>query len=101
MPRPYNKLYSPSDPDDNYFADNATGAIWNLTNTNTPDNLAHKITVKNNSGTDYSGLTITILGIDQDGAIQSENIIGPGSNGTVTTLYYYKSINNIAPNSSI
>lgn len=84
-----------------YFASNVTGATWILSQTETPDLLAHQITIQNNSATDHSGKTATIVGTDADGKEQTEIITLPNASATVASDLYFKTITSITPSASI
>lgn len=101
MPRPYNKLFTPANASTNYFANDVTGTTLALTQTATPDGLAHKVTILNNSATDHSGKTIALVGISSEGVSQSETITGPIANATVTSTYHYTSIVSVTYSSTV
>ncbi len=101
MVRPFNKLFTFANSSTNYFANDVTGTSLTLAQTATPDGYAHKVTVLNNTGNDHSGKTITIVGTDSDGAVQSETITGPGASATVTSTYYYKTLTSVTFSSTI
>lgn len=103
MVRPFNKLFTFANSSTNYFANDVTGTSLALVQTATPDGLAHKVTVLNNSGIDHSGKTITIVGTNSDGGTQTETIAGPdaGVAATVTSTYYYKTVTSVTFSSTI
>lgn len=100
MVRPFDKLFTLANSSTNYFANDVTGTNLTLAQTATPDGYAHKVTVLNNSGTDHSGKTITIVGTYY-GATQTETIAGPGASATVTSAYYYDTISSVTFSSTI
>ena len=101
MPRPFNKLFTPSNSSTNYFANDVTGTVLILAQTATPDGYAHKITILNNSATNHSGKTITIVGTGSEGVSQTETITGPTGNATVTSTYYYTALTSVTFSSTI
>ena len=73
------------------FRSNITGAgPWVPTTTTPTDGLAHQISIRNDSVTDYSGQTFTAVGTDANGKAISEAITGPGNGATVESTLYYK-----------
>jgi hypothetical protein len=82
------------------FASAVTGASWPLTATTSGDGLAHKITIQNNSGNSKSGINIVIVGLDANGAVQTETLVGPGASATVTSAKYYSSLTSVTPAST-
>lgn len=79
--------------DQDHFAAGVTGASWALTNTSTTDGLAHQVSITNNTATDHSAKTVTISGTDDNGQAISETGINlPGSNLTVKTTLFFKTI---------
>lgn len=91
--------------DDNYdfdrFAANVTGDTFTLTNTTTGDNLAHKVSVLNNSATDHSGKTLTFTGTDENNNALVESISGPGPVEVVKTTNYFKTLVSVKISASI
>lgn len=64
------------------------------------DDLAHKVIITNNSGTDYStgGKVLVVVGTGFDGAPITESVAGPGSSTTSTSTNYFLTITSITPN---
>ncbi|HLP99209.1 MAG TPA: hypothetical protein VK149_12280 [Sideroxyarcus sp.] len=85
----------------NGFAAGVTGAAFALTATSISDNLAHLVTIKNNTANDHSAKTIAIVGTDENGNAQSENIAAPGISATVTSTKYFKTLTSVTPSSTI
>src|SRR3990167_17075 len=78
------------------FDSNITGAgPWTMTTTATTDGLAHQISLRNDSSTDYSGQTFTAVGTDADGNALSEAITGPTGSATVESSGYFKTLTTI------
>jgi hypothetical protein len=83
------------------LASNATGASWPLSATSSADNLAHLITIRNDSGTDHSGKTALITGTDADGQAQTETLALPAGAGTSTSTKYFLTVTSIVPSATI
>jgi hypothetical protein len=83
------------------FASNVTGASFALTTTETTDGLAHRVSIKNDSGTDHSGKTVTLVGVDADGKTITEAVTGPGSSATVESTKYFKTLTSATPSATI
>ena len=74
------------------YASNVTGATWTITTTSSPDGLAHKVSIRNDSVTDHSAKTITLTGTDADGKALTETLAAPNTSATVQSLNYYKTL---------
>lgn len=83
------------------FASNVTGASFTLTATEVGDSLGHLVTVRNDSATDHSAKTLTLVGTDENGNAQSETINAPGSAATVTSTKYFKTLTSVTPSATI
>jgi hypothetical protein len=83
------------------YATNVTGATWTLTNTATTDGLGHKITIQNNSVTNHSAKTATVVGTDVDGNAQTETLNLPNTSATVTGVKYFKTVTSVTPSATI
>jgi hypothetical protein len=84
------------------FASNVTGASWTLTATAATDGLAHQVSIKNDSATDYSGThTITLVGTDANGKAQTETITAPAGSATVESTGYYLTLTSVTPSATI
>lgn len=101
MVRPIYKTYTPSTASLTGFASNVTGATWPLSATAAPDGLAHQVTLHNDTATDHSAKTVTYVGTDQDGAVQTLTMNMPGSNLTVTSTLYFKTLTSTTPSATI
>ncbi len=99
----YKKEYTLTNADQDYFANNATGAtspIVLLANA-TPDGYAYKVAILNNGGGDLSGITFTITGLDADGKAQTGTLLGPTAAATVYSSEYYSRVNSITISSTL
>jgi len=83
------------------FASNVTGATWTLTATTSGDSLAHLVTIHNDSATDHSAKTATIVGTDGDGNVQTETLNLPAGTATVTSTKYFGSVISVTPSATI
>ena len=83
------------------FASNVTGAAFTITTTATSDGLAHQVSIRNDSATDHSGKTVTLVGTDADGRAQTEVVTGPGSSATVESTKYFKTLTSATPSATI
>ncbi len=83
------------------FASNVTGASFTLTTTETTDGLAHQVSIRNDSATDHSGKTVTLVGTNANGEAISEVVTGPGSSATVTSTSYFKTLTSATPSATI
>lgn len=101
MPITKNTLYSPATANTQYFASAATGASFTLAHNSIDGVLGYKIIFTNNGGTDLSGINVTLVGFDQDGALQTETFALPVGSGTATSTYYYSSLSSATPASTI
>ena len=82
------------------FASNITGAgpytMTTTTTDDTPVSLAHQVSIRNDSITDYSGQTFTLTGTDADGRTQTEAVTGPVGSATVESAKYFKTLTTIS-----
>lgn len=84
------------------FASNVTGATWTLTNNVvTGSDLAHNVTIRNDSVTDHSAKTAILTGTGPDGEAQTETLNLPGTSATVTSTKYFKTLTSIVPSATI
>lgn len=92
--------YTPSTEDLDFFADGIsdTSLVFILSQTEIPDGLtqriAHRIQITNNSATDHSAKILTITGLDEEGKALTETLNAPGISTDVTTIGYFKSLEN-------
>jgi len=83
------------------FASNVTGAAFTLTANDSGDNLAHQVSIRNDSATDHSGKTVTLVGTDADGRAQTEVVTGPGTSATVESSKYFLTLTSATPSATI
>lgn len=84
------------------FASNVTGATWTLTETETPDGLAHKVTIHCDAATNHSAKTAIIVGTDANGRAQTETALAlPNGVATVTSTKYFKTVESVTPSATI
>lgn len=83
------------------FASNVTGAAFTLAATAPTDGLAHRVSIKNDSGTDHSGKTVTLVGTDADGKPITEVVTGPGASATVESTSYLLTLTSATPSATI
>lgn len=83
------------------FASNVTGAAFVLTATTSGDGCGHQVTIRNDSATNHSGKTVTLVGTDPDGLAQTEVVTGPGGSATVTSTKFFGTLTSATPSSSI
>ena len=101
MPRPKIITLTPDDASLTEFASNVTGDTFILTNNNTSDGLAHIVTIRNDSATDYQGITITLTGKDQDGLTVVDVVTGPAGSATVSSSVYFAQLDSAVPSATI
>ena len=99
--RPKLFTFSPQGASLTGHASNVTGASWTITTATAGDNLAHLVTVRNDSVTDHSGKTIALVGTDVYGNAQSETLTAPGTSATVTSTKYFKTVTSATPSATI
>jgi hypothetical protein len=97
----FNKSYASVAASLTGFASNVTGAAFTLTASNSADNLAHKVTIRNDSATDHSGKTITLVGTGYNGEALTEAVTGPGNGATVTSTNYFMTLTSATPSATI
>jgi hypothetical protein len=83
------------------FASNVTGAAFTLTATAATDGLAHQVSIRNDSVTDHSGKTVTLVGTDQNGAALTEVVTAPGTSATVESTGYFLTLTSATPSATI
>lgn len=82
------------------FASNVTGASWTLTAHNSGDDLAHQVSIRNDSANDKSSIAIVLVGTDQNGNAQTESVTGPVGSATVESAGYYLTLTSVTPAST-
>lgn len=98
----YAKLFSPSNEDLVRFGNNVTGAgPWNSITPSAPDLLAHQISIRNDSVTNHSAKTLTLIGTDADGRAQTEQLAAPNTSATVESTKYFLTLTQTTISASI
>lgn len=97
----YNKSFTSVDANLTGFASNVTGAAFTLAATNSGDSLAHKVTIRNDSATDHSGKTVTLVGTGADGQAITEVLTAPGASATVTSTNHFLTLTSATPSATI
>lgn len=83
------------------FASNVTGAAFTLTASAATDGLAHQVSIRNDSVTDHSGKTVTLVGTDQNGRALTEVVTAPGTSATVESAGYFLTLTSATPSATI
>jgi len=83
------------------FASNVTGAAFTLTANDSGDSLAHRVSIRNDSGTNHAGKTVTLVGTDADGHSLTEVVTGPGAAATVESAGYFLTLTSATPSATI
>ncbi len=83
------------------FASNVTGASFVLTANNSADSVAHKVTIRNDSATNHTGKTITLVGTAYNGEALTEVVTGPNNGATVTSSGYFLTLTSATPSATI
>jgi len=84
------------------FASNVTGATWTLTANDSGDSLAHRVSIDNDSATDHSVKTATLVGTDADGYAQTEVMSLPAATpNTTESTKYWLTLTSITPSATI
>ena len=99
--RPKRIKLSPQAANTSGFAAGVTGSSWPLTATSAGDFVAHRVTITNNSLTDHSTKTATLVGTDADGHRQTEVLALPAASATVISSKYFKTLESVTPSASI
>lgn len=94
-------VYDPANANLTGFASNVTGATWTLTATAATDGFAHQVSIRNDSVTNHSAKTATLVGTDYAGAAQTEVMNLPNTSATVESTKYFKTLTSITPSASI
>jgi hypothetical protein len=83
------------------FASNVTGAAFTLTANVSGDDLAHQVSIRNDTANDHSGKTVTLVGTDADGRAQTEVVTGPSGSATVESSKYFLTLTSATPSATI
>lgn len=95
------KTYTPADANLTGFASNVTGAAFTLTASVSGDSLAHQVSIRNDSATDHSGKTVTLVGTDHLGRALTEVVTGPAGSATVESSEYFLTLTSATPSATI
>lgn len=99
--RPHTRNFTPEAANLTGYASNVTGDSWTISTTSSGDDLAHQVTIRNDSATDHSAKTVTLTGTDSDGITQTEVMNLPGSSATVTSTKFFRTLLTAVPSASI
>lgn len=99
--RPIQKSWTPAAANLTGFLSNATGLTWTLSATSSADDLAHLVTVRNDTANDHSAKTAVLTGTDSDGNTQTETVNLPGVSATVTSTKHFKTLTSVVPSATI
>lgn len=97
----FTKTLTPANASLTGFASNVTGATFTLTASESGDSLAHQVSIRNDSATDHSGKTVTLVGTDADGAALTEVVTAPGTSATVESTSYFMTLTSATPSATI
>lgn len=97
----FQKTYTPADANLTGFASNVTGAAFTITTTSSGDSLAHQVSIRNDSATDHSGKTVTLVGTDHLGRALTEIVTAPGASLTVESSGYFLTLTDATPSATI
>ncbi len=95
------KTYTPADANLTGFASNVTGATFTLSANTSGDSLAHQVSIRNDSATDHSGKTVTLVGTDHLGRALTEVVTGPAGSATVESTGYFLTLTSATPSATI
>lgn len=95
------KTYTPANESLTGFASNVTGAAFTLTASTSGDGLAHQVSIRNDSATDHSGKTVTLVGTDNVGRARTEVVTGPAGSATVESTGYFLTLTSATPSATI
>lgn len=101
MTQPNTLTIAPANANLTGFASNVTGASWTITTTSSGDNLAHQVSIRNDSATNHSAKTAILTGTDADGNAQTETMNLPGSSATVESTKYFRTLTSVVPSATI
>ncbi len=101
MARPKSITVDPANEDGNGYGNDVTGATFTLTANDAGDELAHIVSILNNTSNDHSGKTVTLVGTDADGEALTEVVTGPGVSATVESTEYFLTLTSATPSATI
>ena len=82
-------------------ASNVTGATWVIATPSALDDLAHPVTIRNDSVTDHSAKTAILTGTDANDNALTETMNLPGTSATVTSTKMFKTLSTVVPSATI
>jgi hypothetical protein len=82
-------------------ASNVAGAAWTVTTAGADDGMGHHVTLRNDSITDHSAKTVTLVGLDANGNALTEVLNAPGTSATVTSTKAFKTLTSATPSATI
>lgn len=91
---------APADANLTGYASNVSGAAFTLTATAATDELAHRVTVRNDTANSKAAINLTLVGTDANGNALTEVMAGPGASATVTSIGYFKTLTSVTPAST-
>ena len=101
MARPKSIVVAPANEDGNGYGNDVTGATFTLTANDAGDELAHIVSILNNTANSHAGKTVTLVGTDADGEALTEVITGPGASATVESTEYFLTLTSATPSATI
>lgn len=99
--RPKSFDFDPANASLTGFLSNATGATWTLTATSSGDDLAHQVSIRNDTANDHSAKTAILTGTDSDGRAQTETVSLPAGSATVESTKYFLTLTTVVPSATI
>ena len=99
--RPKSFDFDPANANLTGFLSNATGATWALSATSSADDLAHQVSIRNDSVTDHSAKTAILTGTDSDGRAQTETMNLPAGSATAESTKYFLTLTTVVPSATI
>lgn len=101
MARPICITIDPANEDGNGYGNDVTGASFTLTANDAGDDLAHIVSILNNTANSHAGKTITLVGTDADGGALTEVVTGPAGSATVVSTEYFLTLDSATPSATI
>jgi hypothetical protein len=91
----------PADANLTGYASNVTGAAFTITTNDSGDSLAHRVSIRNDTGNSHAGKTVTLVGTDANGKVISDVVTGPGPSATVESDLYFLTLTSATPSATI
>lgn len=98
---PVKQTYTCAAADLTGHASDVTGATWVIATADAGDDLAHKITVRNDTATNHSTKTIVLVGTGANGEAITETIAAPNNAATVTSTKFFASLTSATVSATI